>query len=193
VYLGVNAHAVFLTTKEPNTMKRLTISTLALALAAAGCGGGTSVASPTISSVATFTADLRTSNEVPPIANAEAGGSGSVTITFDITRDADKNITAATAKFVVNLSGFPANTSIILSHIHQAAAGVNGSVVVNTGLSAGTPVLLANGSGSFERSGIVVSPVDIATQILANPGSFYFNSHTPLNPGGVVRGQLRVQ
>jgi len=55
-------------------------------------------------------------------------------------------------------------------------------------------VTIASGSVSFERSGIVVSPVDIATQILANPAGFYFNSHSALNPGGVVRGQLvRVQ
>jgi len=88
----------------------------------------------------------------------------------------------------------PANTPIILSHIHQAPAGVNGNVVVDTGLRNTAPVVLTSGSASFERSGIVVTPVDIATQIVANPAAFYFNSHSALNPGGVVRGQLvRVQ
>jgi hypothetical protein len=34
--------------------------------------------------------------------------------------------------------------------------------------------------------------MDAATinSIVANPAGFYFNVHTTLNPGGVVRGQL---
>ena len=170
-------------------MTRVTVSILALALFAAGCGSD-SPSSPSQPNRFTFTADLRASNEVPPIANAESGGQGNATVTIDVTRDGSGNITAATATFFVNISGLPANTPIILSHIHQAVAGVNGGVVVNSGLSAASPVALANGSGSFESSGLTVSPVDIATQIIANPAGFYFNSHSALNPGGVVRGQL---
>ena len=174
-------------------MKCLTMSTIALALVAAACGGGTSSPSPTILSRVTFTAELRTSNEVPPIANAEAAGTGSATITFDITQDASRNVTAAAATFVVNLSGFPAGTPINIAHIHQAAAGTNGAVVVSTSLAAGE-VTLANGTGSFTKAGIAVTPVDLVTQILNSPAGFYFNAHSTLNPGGVVRGQLvRVQ
>lgn len=167
-------------------MTRVTVPILALALFAAGCGStGPSQANRLI-----FTADLRTSNEVPPISNAESGGQGNATITIEVTRDSSGNVTAATASFIVNASGLPPNTPVILSHIHEAVAGVNGGVVVNTGLTAATPVLLANGSGSFERSGIAITPVDVATRIIANPAGFYFNSHTQLNPGGVIRGQL---
>ena len=175
-------------------MKCLTRSTLALAIAvvAAGCGSSTPT-TPSTPTKPTFTADLRTSNEVPPIANAESAGTGSATITFDITRDAANNITAATATFVVNLSGFPAGTPINIAHIHQAAAGTNGAVVVSTSLAAGE-VTLANGTGSFTKAGIAVTPVDLVTQILNSPAGFYFNAHSTLNPGGVVRGQLvRVQ
>ena len=170
-------------------MTRVTVSILALALFAAGCGSD-SPSSPSQPNRLTFTADLRSSNEVPPIQGAESTGQGNATVTLDVTRDGSGNITAATATFIVNISGLPPNTPIILSHIHQAVAGVNGGVVVNSGLSAASPVALANGSGSFERSGIAVTPVDIATQIIANPAGFYFNSHSALNPGGVVRGQL---
>ena len=132
---------------------------------------------------------------MPAISNAEAGAQGNSTITFDVTRDSSGNITAGTATFVVNISGLPPNTPIILSHIHQAPSGVNGAVVINTGITAATPVTLANGSGSFERTATIQgATVDILTQIIANPAGFYFNSHSALNPGGVIRGQLvRVQ
>ena len=173
-------------------MKRSAFFVLAaLALTAAGCGSD----NPTNPSAVkpTFTADLKTSNENPPITNSEAGGSGTATITFDVTRDASNNITAATATFVVNLTGFPAGTPINIAHIHQAPVGVNGSVVVSTTLAAGE-VTLANGGGSFTKAGISITPVDLANQIINNPSGFYFNAHSTLNPGGVVRGQLvRVQ
>jgi hypothetical protein len=172
-------------------MKHAAVLTIALALLATGCGSD-SPSTPT-AVVPTFTAALSTANENPPISNAEAGASGNSTITFNITRDASNNITAATATFVVNLSGFPAGTPINIAHIHQAPAGTNGAVVVSTTLAAGE-VTLANGSGSFTKSNIPVVPVDLATQILNNPAGFYFNAHSTLNPGGVVRGQLvRVQ
>jgi hypothetical protein len=172
-------------------MKYAAVMTIAFALLATGCGSDTP-SSPT-QTVPTFTADLRTSNENPPISNAEAGASGNATITFNVTRDASNNVTAATATFVVNLTGFPPNTPINIAHIHQAPAGTNGAIVVSTTLAAGE-VVLASGSGSFTKSNIPVSPVDLVTQIVNNPAGFYFNAHSTLNPGGVVRGQLqRVQ
>jgi len=180
--------------KEPQPMKYAAAMTIALAvLAAAGCGDD-NPSSPTQQNRFVFSALLSANNEVPPITGTEAGGGGNSTITIDVTRDSSGNITAATASFVVNINGLPANTPINLSHIHQAAAGTNGAVVVNTGLTAASPVVLTNGSGSFERPNIAITPVDIATQIIANPAGFYFNSHSQINGGGVVRGQLqRVQ
>ena len=174
-------------------MKRVTVLTLALATLAAACGSD-SPTNPSQPNTLVFSAALSGANEVPPIQGTEAGGTGNATVTFNVTRDSAGNVTAATASFFVNIAGLPAGTPIILSHIHQAPAGVNGAVVVNTGLTAQAPVTLSNGSGSFDRSGITVTPVDIATQIFANPAGFYFNSHSANNPGGVIRGQLvRVQ
>jgi filamentous hemagglutinin family protein len=140
----------------------------------------------------TFTAALSPANENPAIVGAEAAGSGTATVTMITTKDAAGNVTAATATFVVNLSGFPAGTPINIAHIHQAAAGVNGSVVVNSGLTAGQNVL-TTGSGSFTASNLTVDAA-LANLILTNPAGFYFNVHSTLNPGGVARGQLvRVQ
>jgi hypothetical protein len=97
-------------------------------------------------------------------------------------------VTAATATFAVNVNGFPAGMPVNMAHIHQAAVGQSGNVVVNTSLAPGD-VTLANGAGSFTRSGIDVTP-DLANQILANPAGFYFNIHSTLNAAGVARGQL---
>lgn len=174
-------------------MKRLSIATCTLALIAAGCSKSNSPSTPTTPTKPTFTADLRASNEVPPITNAESGGTGTATITFDVTRDAANNVTGGTATFVVNLSGFPAGTPINIAHIHQGAAGTTGGIVFSTSLAAGE-VTLATGSGSFTKAGVAPADPAVIQQIINNPAGYYFNVHSTLNPGGVVRGQLvRVQ
>lgn len=50
-------------------------------------------------------------------------------------------------------------------------------------------VVLANGSGSFSKTGIAVTAMD-AQSMINSPASFYFNVHSTLNPGGFARGQL---
>ena len=110
-------------------MKRVSILAVALSVLAIGCGSS-SPSSPSPTNP-TFTADLRPANENPPITGAEASGSGTVTVTIVTTKDSAGNVTAATATFVVNLSGFPAGTPINAAHIHPGAAGVNGGVVVD--------------------------------------------------------------
>jgi hypothetical protein len=172
-------------------MKRFSLLSLALGVLVSACGSSSSTA-PTTPTNPTFTAALSPANEVPVIVGAEASGSGTATVTLVTTKDAAGNVTAATATFVVNLSGFPAGTPINIAHIHQAASGVNGSVVVNSGLTAGQNVL-TTGAGSFTAANLVVDPA-LANLILTNPAGFYFNVHSTLNPGGVARGQLvRVQ
>ena len=129
---------------------------------------------------------------MPPVSGAEATGSGTATITLDTTTNSSGQITAATATFVVNLSGFPANTPINAAHIHVGANTCACPVAVSTGLTAGANVL-TNGSGSFTVVGINVT-ADVASAIMANPAGYYFNVHSAQNPGGVARGTLsRVQ
>ena len=174
-------------------MKSLSILAVALALFAAGCGSDNSTpTTPSNPTTAVFSATLASSNEVAPNAvppgDPEANGSGRATITMHLTRDATGNITAATTDFSVTYSGFPPGTILTLSHIHEAAAGVNGNVVVNTAIASGE-VTFPQGSGSLVKNGVATMP-DVATRIMANPAGFYFNSHTAAHPGGVVRGQL---
>jgi hypothetical protein len=171
-------------------MKRLSVLAAALGFLVAGCGSTSTSPTTTTPTKPTFTAALSPANEVPAIVGAEASGTGTATITFDVTKDAAGNITAGTATFVVNLSGFPAGTPINIAHIHQAGAGAPGSVVFSTTLSAADAVTLTNGSGSFTKAAIAPSDVAIFQAIVNNPAGFYFNVHSQANPNGVARGQL---
>ena len=163
---------------------------LILGCVAVGCSNDTP-ASPSASSPK-FTAVLLPSNEVPAVTGTEATGSGTATLTFNLTKNSAGNITAATLDVTVSATRFPAGTALTASHIHSGAAGVNAGVFVNFGLAPGE-VAFANGDGSFTRQGVTMT-VDEANSIMANPAGFYVNIHTADNPGGVARGQLtRVQ
>ena len=68
----------------------------------------------------------------------------------------------------------------VAAHIHKAASGATGPVVVplNTPDAAGT----SSGCASVART--------LVTAILADPASYYVNVHTAEFPAGAVRGQL---
>ena len=173
-------------------MKRAAIAVLGVLLAAGCSSSSSSTTSPSSNGPGTstirFTAALTPAQETPPITNAEASGSGTATIDFNITRDANSVITAASANFSVNITGFPSTTVINIAHIHTGAAGVAGPILVSTTVSPGE-VVLTNGAGTFTRVGITMTAA-AAQSIIDNPAGFYFNVHTTLNPGGVMRAQL---
>ena len=171
-----------------------------LVLSACGSAAVAPTASPTVAPTPTltpaptpqlkfvFTADLKPSNEVPPITTPEASCSGKGTFTLTTTKDASGTITAANALFETDITGCPTSTAINIGHIHKAAAGVNGNVVVNSGLAAGELTLTA-GAGKINKTQPVVDPA-LAADIIANPANYYMNWHSTLAPGGVIRGQL---
>ncbi len=168
-------------------MKRLTIALGALVIAAGGsvwgCGGGSSSTTTSPSNTVVFTVPLLAANEVALASQAEIAAKGTAVITIHKDTNA--------IDFAVSWSNFPPNSSVILSHIHgpNGPAGTNASVYVDTLLTAGTAIQLPNGSGTFNVT--IPSDSTHVSAILANPSQFYFNSHTPLNPGGAVRGQLQ--
>jgi CHRD domain-containing protein len=169
-------------------MKRSGVLLLCVCLlGAAGCSDDEPTNASNLPIV--MTASLAPSNEVPAIANAENTGFGNVQITFNVTRDGTGAITSGTADFHFQLTGFPSSTTIIAAHIHPGAAGVNGGVIVSTGIVAGSPVTQDNGVMSFSTTGVPV-PTATLQSIVNNPAGFYFNVHSPTNPGGVARGQL---
>lgn len=155
--------------------------------------------SPTTSSdpnVARFTAVLLPTNEVPAITNADASASGTMQLTMTVTRDASSNITGATYDFVVNMTGFPANTTLTGAHIHNGGPGVNSGIVVGLPL----PLLsggnaLPTGQDTITKTGVqstsaTLTAAQVAQGIFNNPGANYFNVHTTINTGGAIRGQL---
>jgi hypothetical protein len=158
---------------------------LTIAVFAVGCGDD----STTPSNVPPkFSVTMLPANEVPPITNAEASGNGTATITFNLSKDAAGNITAATADFAVNLTGFPAGTTLTAAHIHPGAVGVNGPAQISLNLTPGA-IILTNGAGVFNANGIALSATD-AQAIMNTLANFYFNVHSTLNGGGFTRGQL---
>lgn len=188
---------------------RLLASLAAIALLAAACGGTAAAPSPTVAPTTaptaaptatpaptpklkyTFAADLKSTNEVPAIANAEASCAGKGTFVLNTTKDATGKITAATADFDLSVTACPANTALTLFHIHKAAAGANGSPVVTGKGDAANPIELATGAtaSNITKTGITVKPED-ADAIIAAPSGYYFNVHSKTNGGGVIRGQL---
>ena len=139
---------------------------------------------PVRADIVVFTTQLLASNEVPPITNADRNAFGSAIVTLDTV--------AHTARFDFTLNQV-ASPQIILAHIHEGPAGVNGPIRVDSLISPASPLTVVNGSVVFSRSGLTV-PTDVQDRLLANPAGFYFNVHSTLNPGGVARGQLvRVQ
>lgn len=169
-------------------MKRLAFLLTAVVLFASACNGG----DPTTPSDAPlrFTADLRASNEVPPVTNADQGATGTMNLEIVVTRDAAGAITAVnSSSFVVVMSNFPANTTLTGAHIHPGAAGATGGVAINTGLGNGE-MTLATGAGSFTKSPPTPISVEQAQNMINAPQNFYFNVHTLINLGGAIRGQL---
>jgi hypothetical protein len=178
-----------------NTMHRLALIALVVCAAGGAAACGDDDDSPTSPSnvPVVFSAILSPANEVPPVPNAESSGVGAVQITFNLTRDAAGAITGGTADFYFQASGFPGGTAVQGAHIHPGVPGVNGPVIIGAALSGTNRLAMTNGTVEYRESGIVMSAANAAA-VVANPSAFYFNVHSPLNPGGFMRGQLtRIQ
>ena len=164
-------------------MYRRALITVAACVLIMGCGDDDDGPTAPSGAPLVFAALLSPANEVPPVSNAESSGSGAVQIT----------ITGNTADVYFQLYRFPGDTRVQGAHIHPGAAGVNGPVILGTPITAADAVPLVNGGVEYRISGL---PVDatLLQNLMNNPGGFYFNVHSPLNPGGFARGQLyRVQ
>ena len=188
---------------------RLFASSLIALLVAAACGGAAQpsptaapkTAAPTVAATATpaptpatkvtLTADLKSENEVPPIANEEKTASGKATLIFDLTRDATGKITAAKLSVDTTFAGLAPASAITIAHIHgPAPAGQNAGVFVGFKTDAANPITAAAGGTATFKVSDVTAEADKVQQIIDNPANFYVNFHSRLNAGGVVRGQL---
>ena len=117
---------------------------------------------------------LEGAQEVPA---KNTGASGTMDITY--------NKTAKVLTYSIawkDLSGVPVG-----SHIHgEAPAGVNAPIKHDF-----TSLLPKAISGNFSNS-VIVDGVSITEAGLLN-GLYYINIHTPLNPGGEIRGQILLK
>jgi uncharacterized protein (TIGR03437 family) len=134
-----------------------------------------------------YRAMLRTNNENPPVA-LDASGAG--TVWLHVVRDANGEVISGSVDFSVSYK-FPAAASITAMHIHDGVAGVNGQVVIDSGITrmddvttGVIPTLQAQVSST--------TPLALTAfkGILEDPSRFYLNVHTAANPSGVFRGQL---
>jgi uncharacterized protein (TIGR03437 family) len=137
-------------------------------------------------------------NENPPIPNSNA----SAVTTMVTLRGTDQNgnFTTGAVIFDSNYTGFPAGTMFTGFHIHDGPAGVNGPVIINTGIGGGANAVPAGPTGSGNLHYTVFAAPDDATfnaelqtinDLFDNPNAHYVNIHTVPNPGGEIRSQVR--
>ena len=72
---------------------------------------------------------------------------------------------------------------VAAAHIHEAAMGTPGPVVVDLRTD------LATAKGNKLAYCVTTTPA-VAADIIANPADYYVNVHNAEYPGGAVRGQL---
>src|SRR5262245_27218320 len=142
---------------------------------------------------AVFRTRMLPDNEVPAI--TAVGNSANATITVHVTRDDRGNVNAATVTFDIDYTISSALTFTGL-HIHNATAGQNGSIVIDSGISSTSTVSASAGSGKITRvvnyASTDTNGIKFVTGLLATPENYYVNIHTTANASGFMRGQLQA-
>jgi hypothetical protein len=133
-------------------------------LAALACAAALAFAAPASAETIAMKAELKASNEVPPI---NSKGAGAVSATYNT---ATKKLTWKGS--YTGLSG-PATAA----HFHTGEAGKNGGVAVPIGGADKSP---------FEGSTTLTDAQ--AADLMA--GRLYVNVHTAANKAGEIRGQV---
>jgi len=106
-------------------------------------------------------------NEVPQVVTTATGNAR-------LRMTADKNL-----YYIVNVDGLESGDEWTAAHIHNGAAGANGSVLVG----------LAVGPADFGVPKVVT--LDDAGFAAIKTAAIYVNAHTNLWPDGAIRGQIR--
>jgi hypothetical protein len=116
-----------------------------------------------IATAADIKVTLAGDQEVPPVKTAGAG-TGTITI------GADKSVSGS-----ITTTGIAGTAA----HIHEAAAGANGPVIIP---------LTKTGDTYAVPAGAKLTDAQFAS---FQAGKLYVNAHTAANPGGEIRGQLK--
>lgn len=107
---------------------------------------------------------LTGAEEVPAV-NTSGSGTGTITVADD---------RSVTAKIMTQ------GVNGVAAHIHEAAAGQNGPVIV--------PMDKTGENEWSTKQGAKLSEAQFAAY---QAGRLYFNVHSPTNKGGEIRGQIR--
>ncbi len=134
-----------------------------------------------------FRAVVSSANELQPPADAV---SGNVTIWFHLVRDSNGDLTSGSVDASVGYN-FSTPSTVTAMHIHRGGPDVNGPIVVPFAVS--RTDVTATGSLPAQQTDFpsATVPLDVVKAILQDPGQFYFNIHSTVAPGGVMRGQLQ--
>jgi uncharacterized protein (TIGR03437 family) len=143
------------------------------------------VAAQTVDPVFMY-ANMTTGQEIPLVTGVTV--SGTAIITVHVARDAGGALVGAAVDFDIQLTSADPLDFIGL-HIHEAAAGVIGNIVIPTDLTNANRFSHPGGAGRIQKQ-VLVTDTALLGRLLANPAGFYVNIHTPANPDGVMRGQL---
>jgi hypothetical protein len=154
--------------------KRLTRAILALAMVA-GLTIGVAAIAGAQGRNNEFRATMKGSSEAP--AKGPSSASGTFTVEF-------KNGQACYRMSVRGLGAFP-----VAAHIHKAAAGTAGPIVVDLKATARSTW---KGTSPRVAQKCVSAKASVVSAIRRNPAGYYANVHTSKNPAGAARGQLRA-
>lgn len=135
--------------------------------------------------------DQSPANEVPAVTGVTA--SGRATINLHVNRDGSGEVVSGTVDFDIDYT-FGSSVTVTGLHIHDGAAGVNGPVVIPTDINSTTNAIAAQGSGNIFKTVSVTggNALTALRGVVVNPANYYVNLHTSVNPGGLMRDQLRV-
>jgi hypothetical protein len=117
-----------------------------------------------------FTATMKGGSESP---KGPSSASGTFKVEF-------RNGQACYTMSVKGLGAKP-----VAAHIHKGAAGTNGGIVIDL-----KPTF--NGTSPRVSKKCVTAKASVVSAIKKNPAGYYANVHTPKNPAGAARGQLRA-
>jgi len=141
--------------------------------------------------IAYFRAVMLPSNEVPAV---NANVRGMADMIAHVVRDSSGQIVSGTVDFVVH-SNFDVERPATGLHIHSGGPTVAGPVVINTGLTAATGLVVKAGADVVRRpaqvDGTNAAALAALKGLFTNPQDYYVNIHTSAYPGGAIRGQLR--
>jgi len=117
-----------------------------------------------------FTATMKGGSESP---KGPSSASGTFKVEF-------RNGQACYTMSVKGLGAKP-----VAAHIHKGAAGTNGGIVIDL-----KPTF--KGTSPRVSKKCVTAKASVVSAIRRNPAGYYANVHTPKNPAGAARGQLRA-